>query len=346
LGEGIEVTLTQQADSRTKVAVLNRTPFLLLSAVLAFKGGDNRWRGIRLGNLKKKMTVAQEWVQAMGPGDGQSIEDAFFSRPPYFPSGGGQTSIERAKSVGAFIQSRMNKYRDTLLLAWADGGMLPVSIKRGSSEAQDVERGMTLLIMPVGEAGGGGSRNWSGQFTLDAGEADYADWKQFSLRSSPVPIKQRDQRTGETHVRLWAPTTIRHLVDRRLTLSFQLRAMSQQEYAQREAGMYNYYNNMPDVPSQFSGELQVEICSWKSNLTPGGWKTVHRASIRRLRAGERQDFRFTCDLGDQELGPRDQVMFRVRLNNISARGQWSEKNWPMDLLTFIPKEQGRDARRR
>jgi len=347
LGEGITVQLSEQEDGKTKIAVHNRSPFLLMSSVLAYYGKDRRWRAIRLGNLKKKMAVPQEWVQAMGPSDGQSLEDAFFSRPPYFPScGSGPTPGERAKALGAFVQARLNHYQDTLLLAWVDGGMLPVTIMRGSRAAEDIERGMSLLVLPIGESAGGGARNWSGRYTSERGRLDRAVWRDFALTNGPVEIAQVDPSNGETYIKLRAPRGIKHIQERRLSLSFHLRALSQQEFAQRKAGTFNVYNNMPEVPSQYSGQLELAVLDWKSDWTMGEWRSVGRTPFRRLDAGERQKLSFQCNLEDRQLGPGNTLWLRVKLTNISARGAWSEVDWPLDLVAFETDVTGRDRRRR
>ena len=352
LGEGIDVQCTEQPDGKIQVAVQNGSPLLLLSSVLAYSGTDGRWRAIRLGNLKKKMVEPQVSVHAMGPNDGQSIEDAFFARPPYFPSAAGQTSSERAKAVGAFVQSRLNKYRTRVLLAWADQGMLPVTTMRGSGVAEDRERGMTLLILPVaGIRGGGGGTNWSGQFTTEPPTAGWAVWDAFALHNGAVEIAQPDRslKTGRTHVELFAPSTVLDLKDRQFSLSFMLRALNQQQYAQRKSGMFNGLNMaLPDVPSRYSGKLKVEIGSWKSNVTlADDWREVYSVDFRHLNAGAQNQISFTCDLQRDELGPDAQVMLRVQLSNITVQGaEWAEQEWALDLVTFRPQIKGKDTSRR
>jgi hypothetical protein len=339
LGKGISISMAPDGKGQTNVQIQNGSPFQLASAVLAYRSADSRWRGVRLGNsaLAKNMPAPQQFTVSMGPRDGQEINDVFFARPPIVSSGTGQITVARAQSLGAFVQSRLGRYHETLLLAWVDGGMLPVTIQRGSRVIEDVERGMTLLLIPVGDGAGGGSQNWSARFTTDPGRLDHAEWEPFALKKGMVRIAQLEELkrlVGQTTIDFRTPVGVQNLTERDFALSFKMRYLTQQEYMQRASGRYNYYNNAPALPGMIAGDLKVSIASWKSDLTlSGAWRTIPLTSFR-LKPGDRQAFSLRGKLARDELGPEGRIMLRVRLENMSVKGQWSEVDWPMDLLEF------------
>lgn len=349
LGKGLHITLNRDDAGKANVEVRNGTPFHLINAVLAFKGLDSNWRGVRLGTGVLTKGVTQPFSVSMGPRDGQELKDLFFSRPPprSISAGGGQITVDRAQSLGAFVQTRLDRYHQTVLLAWVDGGSLPVKILRGVREMEDVERGMTMLLVPVGDRVGGGSLNWSGRFTTDPGRLDRAEWESFSVKSGGVRILQADAQKGLTHVDLRAPQNVHDLQERDFSLSCKMRFLTQQEFNQRSSTRYNYYNNAPSMPTALSGELTVEIARWKADLTldGSGWRKIHSQLFNQMKPGERFAISFNGKLEREELGPEGRILLRVGLARMSLKGPWAEVDWPLELLEFQPKVTGRSEAR-
>jgi len=349
LAKGLHVAVNRDDAGKANVEVRNGTPFMLNNLVLAFKGSDSGWRGVRLGTGVLATGAVQSFGVNMGPRDGQELKDLFFSRPPpkSVLAGGGQITLDRAQSLGAFVQARLNRYPQTLLLAWVDGGSLPVRIFRGGREMEDVERGMTMLLVPVGDRAGGGALNWSGRFTTDPGRLDRAEWEPFSLKSGGVRVLQTDAQKGQTYVDLRAPQSVQDLQERAFSLAFKLRFLTQQEFLQRASTRYTYFNNPPAMPGTIGGELTVEIARWKADLTldGSGWRRIHAVPFKPMKPGERLNISFDARLEREELGPEGRILLRVGLARVSMKGSWAEVDWPLDLLEFQPKVTGRSGAR-
>ena len=301
-------------------------------------------RGVKLGDppaFQLPSRMAQPYVLVTDlRGGGEDADAAFFGRPtPSFMHARGEASRDRAKALTDYIRDRIRRYQDCVLVAWLDGGVLPMRVFRGDEAWQSVERGFAFLAVPVPLPKG----PWTAEYSTDTRlRLDDAQWTPLGLEGGRALLSKNAQQGGECILRLHAPRDVHALTKRQLTLSFKLHALTGKEFLE----LFPRYavQAPPAMPKQYGGDVALEVAEWTSNRTIAQWPRLYRKdpgsgkeipfSFKDLAPGQSYPVVLEMPLDEKRLGPESALVLKVHVRNLKAQGAWPEEQWPLVLEGF------------
>jgi hypothetical protein len=344
MGDGLMAEIKERADGQAEIRIRNNTDYNLLNPALIFRAANGELRGVKLGDpptFQLPSRMAQPYVlPANLKGGGEEMDAAFFGRPPpSFMHARGKESGDRAKALTDYIRDRVRRYEDCVLVAWLDGGVLPMRVFRGEEAWQAVERGFTFLAVPVPQP----KAPWTAEYSTDTRlRPDDMQWVPLALEGGCALLSKNMQRGGECVLRLHAPRDVHALTKRQLTLSFKLHGLTAKEFQE----LFPRYGvgAPPAMPKRYSGKLALEAAEWTSNRTIAQWPKLYRKdakpgedrgfSFKDLAPGQSYPVALEMPLDEKRLGPESTLLLKVRVENLSAEGGWQEESWPLALQGF------------
>jgi hypothetical protein len=312
LGQGIRVECDSEGDRISAIRVTNDSGFPLLKPGIVYPGTGGQLRGIRLPqDLPPRMDAP---LVVRNPAQSEvDADQAFFGQRIVFRSARGPEAADRAQSLARYVRERVANYQEPVLLAWVDGGALPVQIARGDRSWSHVDRGLTLLVVTVPRYGGSQGGGWVCYVSYDvaAGPLGVAAgplgdvWESLVNSKRPVSFKVQPGNSAEAFLMLVPP---------RALLSPRLRRF---EFTGKLAGPT--VGNAPPPPG-IAGAVSVEMPRWTSDRRLAGWRQVFSGGFA-APGPVNPVVRFTKDLETGDLGPGGSVVLRIRVVRSDRVGQ-------------------------
>lgn len=350
LGEGIDARI--KVDEKTRqyeVKIQNNTPLVLLDAALLMRLDDARQWAVPLGHLSPgeaepkvlRLPMSKGGAVEAGTPAWDDIHQVFFGKPPTFRSARGQWAQERAQNVSAYISSRIQRAGDAVLVAWADGGMLPVSV--GDDSPRD-KRGFSLVVIPVPIDTGkapvrGGFRI---QVSQDAEiDAQTQNWGALNAGDG-ARLSMQTREDAALQYRIDPPEDVTKLSQPELEIAFFLYAESRDDASQ---GL-PLGQRPRTVPSRYDGTPIVEVMERQQDGRTRWKRLAPPLKAFGIGVSERTaTYRCAIPLSRGMLGTDNRVQVRIAVPKLRVTGAMDNtwNSWTLRVESFTPaiKEKGR-----
>jgi hypothetical protein len=339
LKDGIELAIRRdKAKGVFSGRAWNRTGQDLLKAVWVHQASG----GLKTFplDLPAKMGDPKEFQAPLDLSEGWgSLKESFFSAPPRFPSAPGAEAKERSAKLLTYLESRIPKFGQNLLLCWLDGSQLPIKV---NGEPPLHSSGFSLMIMPFNiEEGQGLIKMEEGWRIFHSAEADLINeshpfgedvpWTEKKGREPFFPAG-RNPSQAVLLLRIMAPISPHRLNQPVLRLNLNIHALTLKEAKEKISAQ------IQNAPGAFSAKAVWEIL--EQGVAKASWRRMESLDLA-LKAGQTcPPWSLSFPVERSMLWPESSFVLRLRLEGARFEGRWTldgeENRWPVAVYLGGP----------
>lgn len=344
---GLDVTLTEDSQTETlAIKIDNKTPHQLINMMLLHPRSGAELKAYKLGNLNKEGVLELSTESADWRNLDRGVLHEFTSTK--FRNARGPDADARKRALMDYVWERLSHYNRSLVVAWIDGGVLPVKV---DGEAPGRDRGLTLLIMPVRAAAAqrrvSRDLNLPLRFAHDvdvlagpSGKPSIGDitWRTLPVGKNYAPFGVRASTEALLFLKLRVPGRVRGMVDRRVTLNFNLACVPPRKRPRQLR-----------APFEYSGKLTLDVRRFTGNRFR--WSPL-KTSVTNFKVSMKNKnvvpVTTTFRLDSSMLDENNAVWLKLRVPDLKTKGALDAERTEFTLVIKDLKPtrlSGRDVQR-